>query len=90
MQFAVAHLFLYGLLKDWVLVWTDSTQPKERPDVETREEKGTTVRHVLWTLPTYIKRKVLARLWAILPTRMYNMGGLGLFRYAFHWHVIIC
>ena len=76
MHFAVAHLFLYGLLKDWALVWTDSTKPRGRADLATdTSEEGP-----VFSLPAYIKRQMLARIGSIYATRMWSSHGANFLR----------
>lgn len=74
-HFALAHLFLYGLLKDWATVWTDPSHPKSRADASISDETVQSVRTVLYTLPTSLKRQILMKAWRIVPTRQWNIQG---------------
>lgn len=74
-HFALAHLFLYGLLKDWVKLWNDSGNPKNRADARTVMKDDKPSREVMFALPTYIRRQIVLKLWRIVPTRQWSMYG---------------
>lgn len=74
-HFALAHLFLYGLLKDFLLVWCEGKQPKNRSDIRAVQENGKWVSRALYAWPVHIKRHLLARMWQIIPTRLFSLKG---------------
>ena len=80
-HFAVAHLFLYGLLKDFFSVWSDAGQPKRRGDLrDVRRPDGKVVQRAIYAWPAYIIKFLKKRMQAIIPTRQWSIAGASVTR----------
>lgn len=74
-QFAVAHLFLYGILKDFYAVWCDPNMPKNRADVYTESVHNKSTSKARYAWPPYIKQQIVDRADSIQATRQWSIAG---------------
>ena len=80
-HFAVAHLFLYGLLKDFFSVWSDAGQPKRWGDLrDVRRRDCKVVQRAIYAWPAYIIKFLKNRMQAIIPTRKWSIAGASVTR----------
>lgn len=79
-HFAVAHLFLLGLLKDFFSIWSDASKPSRRGDIRDVLVKDKMVKKAIFSWPGYIKQHLARRLSCIIPTRQWSMAGANLGR----------
>lgn len=80
-HFAVAHLFLYGLLKDFFSVWSEAGQPKRRADLrDVRRPDGKVVKRAIYAWPAHIIKFLKKRMQAIIPTRQWSIAGASVTR----------
>lgn len=83
-HFAVAHLFLYGLLKDFFAIWSDHTKPTRRGDLrDEHQADGKVVQKAIYAWPSYIQRFLVTRMQDIVPTRQWSIAGADVTRYLY-------
>lgn len=79
----MAHLFLYGLLKDFFSIWSDSSAPASRADYRPVHGTGTEVKYkAAFAWPAYITSAVQQRAKSIQPTRQCSIAGATVCKYA--------
>lgn len=79
-HYAVAHLFLYGLVKDFLNIWAEPNFPRERGDLRWVGTGADAVRRPKFVWPGYIKHIIQRRSGDITPTRQWSLVGADVFR----------
>lgn len=83
-HYAVAHLFLYGILKDFYSIWSDASAPGRRGDLYKVTTNHKEVVKARYAWPSYIKVHIEQRISGILPTRQWSIAGASVLRSASH------